>query len=365
MPAKPEQKQVDPFSSYFLFSVSLLLVLSVAAVFSTLSYADPKKEKHTRTEQTRVFLVRSADEISWSLIFANEAVDVITEQIQAAAGHEPEIKVDERAALLKWHQHYRDWLGSISDDAQADLAGYFSGKRTQSWMKRSRNLDKESRKLGGELRGTIRRMTGERNAIEARLQKIRTAVEERRILVNKKNLKLVRELWPGAYRKSYRPRKPFYRTLSDDNILFLQDAARSLEDQQKYYDVLIELGKYEQDWLHIMSRDFSKLAAIARAMSRHDQSGILRASKSAVRTYNADIAALMKRLTELETKLEDTQNTGSIKTYERLQEQSRYYEMLKSRYERQIEWYTGQIESYQADFDAMEGRENRATQQSR
>ncbi len=353
MPTKPEQKQVNPYSSYFLFSVSLLLTLSVAAVFCAPVYAEPKKENHTRTEQTRVFLLRSADEISWALIFANEAIDVISEQIQAAAGHEPEIKVDERAALLKWHQRYRDWLSSISDDVQADIAGYFSGKRTQSWMKRSQTLDKESRKLGGELRGTIRRLEGDRSRIEARLQKMRTAVEERRILVNKRNLKLVRELWPGAYRKSYRPRKPFYRTLSDDNILFLQDAMRSLDDQHKYYDVLIELGKYEQDWLHIMSRDFSKLAAIARAMNRNDRSGTLRASRSAVRTYNADIVVLMKRLTELETKFEDTQNTGSIKTYERLQEESHYYEMLRSRYERRIEWYTGQIESYQADFDAM------------
>ncbi len=361
MLTKPEQKPVNFFFFYSLFPVRLLLVLSLAAGFSAPARANPAKENRARTEQRKVFLLRSADEISWLLIFANEAVDVLTEQIQAAAGHEPEIKIDERAALLNWHQHYRDWLSSVSDDIQADLTGYFSGKGTKAWMIRSQKLDKESRKLGGELRGTIRRLEGERHSIEARTQKLRTAVEKRRLLVNKNNLKMARELWPGAYRKSYSPRKPFYRTLSDDNILYLRDVVRSLEDQHKYYDVLLELGEYEQDWLHIMSRDLSKLAAIARAMSRHDQSGILRASKSAVRTYNADIVALMKRLTELETNLEDTPSTGSIKTYERLQERSHYYEMLRSRYERRIEWYTGQIESYQMDFDAI-GKEPKSLQ---
>ncbi len=348
-----EQKPVNFIFSYFLFPVQLLLVLSLAAGFSTPACANPANESHVGIEQRKVFLLRSADEISWSLIFANEVVDVLTEQIQAAAGHEPEIKIDERAALLKWHRHYRDWLSSVSDDIQADLTGYFSGTRKQSWMKRSQRLDRESRKLGGELRGTIRRLEGERHGIEAQMQKLRTAVEDRRLLVNKNNLKMARELWPGAYRKSYRPRKPFYRTLSDDNILYLRDVVRSLEDQQKYYDVLLELGKYEQDWLHIKARDLSKLAAITRAISRHDQSGTLRASRSAVRTYNAEIVALMKRLTELDTNLEDTPNTVSIKTYERLQERSRYYEMLKSRYERQIEWLNSQIGSYKADFDEM------------
>ncbi len=350
---KLEQKRVDLFFSQFLFPVSLLLALSAAAVFSTPSYANPKKEDNAISEQRKVFLLRSADEISWSLIYANEAIDLLTEQIETAAGHEPEIKVDGRAALLTWHRHYADWLSSLSDDIQADLAGHFARKHAAAWMKRSQKLKQESQKLDRELSETIRRLEGERNRIEARVQKLQAAVEERRLLISKSNLKLARQLWPGAYRKSYRPRKPFYRALSDDNILYLQDVVRSLEDQHQYYDGLIERGKYEQDWLHIKSRDFSKLAAIARTMSRHDQSGTLRDSRSAVRTYNADIAALMKRLAKLETKLQDAPNTGSIKTYELIQDQSRYYEMLKSRYERQIEWYTGQIESYQADFDAM------------
>jgi hypothetical protein len=333
------------------FALPLLLALSVAG--ATPVCASPKKADQARFERRKTFLLRSADEVSWSLIFTNDAIDVLTGQIKTAAGHEPEIKVDERAALLKWYQHYADWLGSVSDDIQSDMACYFSGKRIALWAKGSQELEKGSGKMLGDLSGTVRRLEGERRKIAARMQKLRTAVEERRLLVNRSNLELAREIWPGAYRKSYRKRKAVYRVLTDKKIQYVQNKLILLEDQQKYYDVLIELGKYEQDWLHIKARDFSKLADIARAMARDDQAGTVRAFRSAVRTYKADIPALKKREAELETKLNSMTKTGSFKTYERLQELSVYYEMMKSRYERQIEWLNGRIESYQADFVEM------------
>ncbi len=297
--------------------------------------------------------MRSADEVNWSLIFTNDAIDVLSGQIKAAAGHEPEIKVDERAALLKWYQHYADWLSSISDEIQSDMARFFSGKRIASWAKCSQELEKGSRKMVGELSGTVRRLKGERRKIAARMQKLRTAVEERRLLVNKSNLELAREIWPGAYQKSYHRRKAVYRVLTEKKIQSVQNKLISLEDQQKYYDVLIELGKYEQDWLHIKARDFSRLANIARVMARDNQAGTVRAFRSAVRTYKADIPALKKRETGLETKLNGMTKTGSLETYERLEELSGYYEMMKSRYERQIKWLNDRIESYHADFVEM------------
>lgn len=207
--------------------------------------------------------------------------------------------------------------------------------------------------MARELSGTVRRLEGERSRIEARMQKLRTAVAERRVLVNKNNLELARELWPGTYRTSYGRRKVVYRDLTDEKILHLQNDLRMLEDQQKYYDVLIELGKYEQGWLHIKKRDFSKLANIARTIARDDPHGTVRAFRSAVRTYKGDIAALEKIDAELEAKLNGMTEAGSLKTFERLQELSHYYEMMKSRYERQIEWLNGQIGSYKADFDEM------------
>jgi hypothetical protein len=335
------------------FALPLLLALSAAGA-STPVCASPKKVDQTRFERRKTFLLRSADEVSWSLIFTNDAIDVLTGQIKTATGHEPEIKVDERAALLKWYQQYADWLGSVSDDIQSDMACYFSGKRiASSWAKGSQELVRGSRKMLGDLSGTVWRLEGEKRKIAVRMQKLRTAVEAQRLLVNKSNLELAREIWPGAYRKSYHRRKAVYRILTDKNIQYVQNKLILLEDRQKYYDVLIELGKYEQDWLHIKTRDFSKLANIARAMARNDQAGTVRAFRSAVRTYKADISALKKREAELETKLNGMTKTGSLKTYERLQELSGYYEMMKSRYERQIEWLNGRIESYQADFVEM------------
>lgn len=337
-----------------LMALPLLLACSVAFATNAPVRATPKESDQKKAERKKIFLLRSADEVNWSLFFANEACDVLTEQIKAAAGHEPEIKVNERAALLKWYRHYADWLSGISDDIHSDIGDYFSGKQTgASWVKRSQELEKVSRKMARKLSRTVRRLEGKRSRIEARMQKLGTAVAERRVLVNKNNLELARALWPGAYRTSYGSRKAVYRALTDEKILQLQDNLRMLEDQQQYYDVLIELGKYEQGWLHIKERDFSKLAKIARTIARDDPSGTVRALRSAVRTYKADIAALKKITAELEAKRHGVTEAGSLKAFERLQELSRYYEMMKSRDERQIEWLNGQIGSYKADFDEM------------
>lgn len=344
-------------------AVPLLLAWSVAGAANAPVRATPKETDQKRTERRKIFLLRSADEVNWSLIFANEAIDVLTGQIKAAAGHEPEIEVDERAALLKWYHHYAAWLSGISDHIQSDIGDYFSGKQIASWVRRSQELERGSGKMAGELSGTVRRLERERSRIIARMQKLKTVVAERRLLINKNNLELARELWPGAYRKSYRNRKAVCRILTDGKIVYLQDNLRLLEDRQKYYDVLIELGKYEYDWLHIKARDFSKLTTIARAMTRNDSAGTIRASRGAVRTYKADIAALKKRAAELDAKLDGMTKADSIKTFERLEELSRYYEMMKSRYERQIECLTGQIESYQADFHATK-RSSKAVRQN-
>ncbi len=335
-----------------LILVALLHASSVAGADDAPVRNTPKEANQKKSERKKIFLLRSADEVNWSLIFANETIDVMTEQIRAAAGHEPEIKVDERAALLKWYQHYADWLRGISDHIQSDIGDYFSGKRSASWVKRSQELEKGSRKMAGELSVTVRKLEREERRITARVQKLRTAVTERRLLVNKNNLELARELWPAMYRKSY-GRKAVYRDLTDNKILYLQNKQRLLEERQKYYEVLIELGKGEQSWLRIKARDFSKLADIGRAIARRDRAGTIRSSRSAVRTYKADIGSLKKGAAELEVKLNGMNKTGSFKTYERLEELSRYYEMMKRRYERQIEWLNGQIESYQADFSEM------------
>jgi hypothetical protein len=231
-------------------------------------------------------------------------------------------------------------------------------------VKHPQELEKGSRKMAGELSGTVRRLEGERSRIGARMQKLRSVIAERRLLVNKSNLELARELWPGAYRKSNPKRKAVYRDLTEEKILYLQDNKVLLEDRQKYYDVLIELGKYEQDWLHMKTQDFSRLATIARAIARDDRAGTVRAFRSAVRTYKADIAALKTRVTGLEAKRNGMNKAGSLKTYERLEELSRYYEMMERRDERQIEWLNGQIGSYQADIVEL-GRKRKGAARSR
>jgi len=94
--------------------------------------------------------------------------------------------------------------------------------------------------------------------------KLNTAVLERRILVNKDDLELARELWP-TYRVSYDRPEVTYKELTEEEVLRFRNELRSLGEQQKYFECLTELGKYEQVWLDIKVEDSAKSSEMPRS----------------------------------------------------------------------------------------------------
>jgi hypothetical protein len=307
-----------------------------------------------RIDREKTFLLRSSDELNRTQAFVNETIAVLTEQVEAAAGRDSDN--NERLALLDWYQRYAEWLQGMSAEVELDVSNYYSRQKAGSeWPARYEELAEGCRKSAGELGGIVRKLDGERQRIETRMQKVNTAVVERRVLVDKDDLELARELWP-SYKVSYERREAIYKELTDDEVLRLQNELRRLGEQQKYFECLAELGRYEQAWLNIKAGDFAKLNEIARVLGGDDAVAAASAYRSAIRTYEADAAALTRKSAELDAKLRAVVRTGSLKTLDRLEELSRYYEKMKNRYGRQVEWLKGQIGSCQADLVEL-GRE--------
>jgi len=328
--------------------------LSIAAAADDTPDADRRTAAKRRIEREKAFLLRSADELSRTLASANETMAVLKEQAEAAAIQGPGSRADERLALLGWYQKYSDWLKGMSQEMDLAVSGYFSRQRPDAaWTARYEELTRGCRKLADELDGSVQRMEKEKKVIEARMLRLNTAVTDRRILVDRDDLELARELWP-SYRESSDRREAVYKDLSDDEVLYFRSELRAAGEQLKYLDCLTELGTYERGWLAIKAGDFARADEIAAVIGGNDPGAVAYVFRSAIRTYESDIAMLKGRSGEIDAKIHSMARTGSLRTLDRLEELSRYYEKMKDRFDRQVEWLRGQIGSYQAELMVLD-----------
>jgi hypothetical protein len=328
----------------------LLAGATLAADPLTSPSADANKK---RIEREKAFLLRSFEELGKTLAFVNQTVTVLTEQAEAAAVREPEDKGSERLDLLDWYQRYADWVKSKCTEMDLELSTYFGSRKPGTdWVAWYEDLAGGFGKLSGKAAGTVLKLEGGKKRIEARIQKINTAVLERRVLVDKEDLELARELWP-SYKVSYDRREAVYKELTDDEILRLRNDLRSLGERQMYFECLNELARFEQFWLDIKSEEFARQAEIVKAMEGNNAATLMSAIRSMIGTYETNMAALKRKSAELDGKSRGITRTGSLRTLDRLEELSRYYEAMKSRFDRQVEWLSGQLGSYQVDLDEI------------
>jgi hypothetical protein len=336
-----------------------LIMLLFQAALSIPAAADtPDADRRTmaqrRIEREKTFLLRSADELNRTLASANETMAVLKEQTEAAAIQGPGSRADERLALLVWYQKYSDWLKGMSQEMDLAVSEYFSRQRRDvAWTAQCEELTRGCRKLADELDGSVQRLEKDRKVIEARMQRLNAAVTDRRILVDRDDLDLARELWP-SYRPSSDRREAVYRDLSEEEVLYFRNEQRAAVEQLKYLDCLTELGTYERGWLAIKAGDFAAAGEIAAVIGGSDPGAVAYAIRSAIRTYESDIAILKGRSGEIDAKIRGMARTGSLGTLDRLEELSRYYEKMKNRFDRQVEWLRGQIGSYRAELMVLD-----------
>jgi hypothetical protein len=179
-------------------------------------------------------------------------------------------------------------------------------------------------------------------------------VLERRILVDKEELELSKELKPTYRYSPYDQREAVYRGLTDEEVAQFQRELKLLEEQQKHYEVVMELARYELGWLSLKAGESAALQGVAQAIV-DDSTGAMRiAYREAIRVYEADVTTLSRKAGVLQAKITGITRTGTLKTLDRLKDLTDYHEMMKSRYERQSEWLKGRIGGFQADIVEIE-----------
>jgi hypothetical protein len=341
---------------FFVLMTSLLLIPPLAASgaesSSKAAAYDAEKKK---TAREKAFLLRAVEEQDRTLTLVMETTALLEKQADAVESLETDRRRRDLKDLLDWYYAYTGWVGGMAAESEADLAEHLSRPSAGAgWETRYEGMAKGYRRLTEDLSGKIRALEAEQSKVEARIKKLKPAVLERRILVDKEELELSKELRPTYRYNPYDSREAVYRDLTDDEVGQFQRELKMLEEYQKHYEVVTELGRYELGWLSIKAGESAVLQGVAQALVDDSPGAMRNAYREAIRTYDADVTALNRKVDVLQSKITGITRTGTLKTLDRLKDLTDYYENMKSRYERQAEWLKGQIGGFQADLVELE-----------
>ena len=332
---------------------ALLLVLAPAAQGAgqqaSAQVRDAEKKKKARV---KAFLMRAVEDMDRSGGFVNEIVALLEKQYDAAADtSDSEQRRKDLRDLLDWYQQYRVWLKGMASAVEIDLDEHFSRHEAgDAWISRYDKLAKGYHRLSRELSGNVSRLEKEQDRIAARIKKLEQAVQERRILIDKEELELSKELWPPTRSNPYDEREAVYKDLTDEEIRKFQRELVTLEEKQRHFESVTMLWKYERGWLSLKAGESETLYAVAKAINENDPVPLRTAYREAIRTYEADVQTLNRKVDEIKESVEDITRIGSLKALERLKDLTDYYEKMRTRFEGQSEWLQGQIGSYQVDL---------------
>jgi hypothetical protein len=337
--------------------IPLMAALLLIAAPAAPAGAEPASKPATtdavkkRMSRKKGFLLRAAEDLDRSQAFVKETIAALEEQTCVEDVLEPRKLRSDLGDLRDWYQKYAGWLGGMAAELEADLAEHFSRHEAGSgWTGRYKEMTKGYERLAEQLAGKVRELDAAQGKIEARMEKLKQAVQDRRLLVEKDDLELAKELWPAYRDRYYDRREAVYKDLTDAEVERFRYELRSLGEQQKHREVLTELGHYELSWLSLKIQDSAALDGVARAIENDAAGPLMEACRSAIRTYESDMASLRRKVGEIDGKRADMPQTGTFKVLDLHENLARYYENMKSRYERHIEWLRGQIGSYQADL---------------
>lgn len=339
------------FRTMCLIAILFLAAPQARGSEPVLKAADQNKQQ---ADREKAFLLRAAEEQDRILSLLKETMTVLEERTVGLEALEPQGTLRENRDLLEWYQQYVDWLRGVSQEVDADVSACFSRQRARAgWADRYDELARGYSRIAGPLGDKLQKREKEGRALDGKIQRMNRAMIERRVLVTAEDLELVKVLWPFSRDRSSLNREAVYQNLTDDEIELLRRERSGLEELKKQSETLTELERYELEWIAFRTDESAALSSLARAIDGGSSGRIEQACGAVIRQYEADGAALRRKTAEIDRKMSAMTRSGTMRTLERLDERMRYYETMKSRFERHGEWLQGQVGGYQADLVAL------------
>ncbi len=334
----------------------LLLIMPAAAASAGPDTGDLAKR---RVERERQFLSRAVEEMNRSQEYVQAAVRGLEKQIGSVDSLEPERREKDISAFLDWYRSYAEWLGNNVADFQEDMSEAYSDDEgdvvqaencyaiVDGYVKLGSQLDEQVAHLDKLNDRTIQHMAELRAALDYVLS---AAFIEERNRDRKQDREKKQDQPDRERRREKDERYERYKDITDGQIAIMQLELKTLDELQKHFLVLLEMGRMERSWISRKAFDYEALGQLARYVGRDAPAEIEEADNRMIRQYESDIAYFKNRVEDISRLRGKIAPSGSLKTLDRLDELMENYDRMKNRYESHMAWLSEQIGAYRADI---------------
>lgn len=338
--------------NHAIIKILSLMCLVIHIMSANLSFsAEPIKKfgdsvKKTIDRETR-FLNRAIDDVNQLILYISEDIKGLEKQIDAIALFEPQQRENDLREILELYRNYDDRLKGFLIEFQADLAGYYTGEKGLGWMSRYEEMEKVYREVEGRLKENVRDFESSKAEIEAELRQM--GIE---LLKLEKLKQIEKKLDEKEEKQIIKAKKTEEKENGhiDFQIFALLNSIRELKDMVKHFDVLIQKGNDELDWISMKARDCAVLNKAASGIRSMDIINLEHLYGGVIKNYESDINQLRRKIERIDIKRTNVAGVGTLKELDRSKELLEHLENFRSRYERHLNWLKVQIGSYEADL---------------
>ena len=348
-----------------LFSLFLILSISFACGLpplhpvellaeTSMDRGTSPVERGRQAERVRRFLQRTIDDLNLSRKVTEEDIKVLENQYDSIPPLESAQREADLLSLLDTHYSYIDWIKDRTEEFDDDLEQLSAGNLPGSEFLENSFEDMVSMLKDQEkvLKEKIDRFSSE----ETRLAGI---LERRRLLQLRINDLETRLDLIGKHQDDS-PQAPSGKEKREDRIRadlgVLQGELNSLppvdDDILLHYQLMIEQGKGESEWLALQIDEFGMLRGVVALLPRDTvrfASDLEKAINRTVRSYEKEINLLNRKADDVEKRRILIIPAGTLRETEFARDLADLYERLQLRYNDLIYRLRIRIGAWQAE----------------
>ncbi len=341
----------------FFLSGAILFAQAVMVNAANASGKPPPSravETERRRERLKRFLQRTLDDLKESQALAEEDVSELDKQVDAITPLESPQREADFQSLMDWYYGYLGWVREQIEEFDDDLTQFSSATLSdnEEWGTRFEEMINMQKGLMRELQGKVKQFSAE----EKQLAEI---LERRRLLQSQFNdlqdrLARIEKKADREHPLSDKEKEKADRIRVDVNVVQIEllSLPQVDEDLLKHYAVIIERGKWENEWLALKIGEYEALRDVAAQLSRYPSrsSAEFEASyRRVTRLYEGEISRLNRKIDELDCRQSRVTPAGSLREMDRSRELNDFYELLRIRYNDRISRIKIQIGAYEAE----------------
>lgn len=274
----------------------------------------------------------------------NDAVDIL----------EPARRGTDIGSILDWYRSYAEWLGDNLIDIEADLSTAYSDERGPFVQpERCNSLADGYARLGTQLEEQVAHLDKLNDKTLQRIADLRLAIGyvTSVAFIEERNREKKQSQQGNDRRRDERYER--YKDITDIEIAMLQSELKNLDELQKQFLVVLEMGRMELSWISRKAGDYDALGRLDGVVGRDAPGSIEEASNRVINLYDADIVYFKRKADDVSRARKRVVPSGSLRTLDRMEELSENYDRMKNRYERHIAWLAEQTGAYRADITQL------------